>query len=124
MILETFEIIRSEGELRQMCDCTIFGTNALQAIEAGKQLGLRKTYKTNLTIQQLIALLEQHICPIVYVELMPIDNERGAHALIVVSASDSIVAVLDPLRGHRQLNRPTFEDAFRLMNGLTIVLSR
>ena len=35
MVLAAYGIMKSETELRVLCDCTIFGTSALELIQAG-----------------------------------------------------------------------------------------
>lgn len=123
MVLAGFGLSISEEKLRQMCDCTIFGTEALQAVEAARQLGFVETSKTNLTLLQLHSLVETSINPIVYVELMPIDQIWGIHALVVEKINSNFVTVLDPLKGERSINKAVFEAAYRLTKGLTIIVS-
>ncbi|WP_265579896.1 cysteine peptidase family C39 domain-containing protein [Vasconcelosia minhoensis] len=123
MVLAEAGTVISESELRRLCDCTIFGTEALQAVEAARQVGFVKARKANLTMVQLDDLVAQGLYPIVYVGLMPIDRVRGIHSLVVGETDENDVTVLDPLVGKRQVNRSHFEAAFRLTNGLTIMIA-
>lgn len=113
----------SEAELRQICDCTIFGTEALQAVEAARGLGFVRTKKENLTIAELVKILDNGLYPIVYLGLMPLNQAHGTHALVVLEISLTHVTVLDPLLGKQELASSDFEAAFRLTNGLTILVS-
>ncbi|WP_233787241.1 hypothetical protein [Dulcicalothrix desertica] len=40
MVLSVFEVDMSEAELRQLCDSTPFGTEALKAVDAVRNLPL------------------------------------------------------------------------------------
>ena len=123
MVLAGRDVAISEPELRRMCDCTIFGTEAFQAVEAARQLGFAKARKETLTMVQLEKLVNQRLYPVVYIGLMPIDQVGGTHALVVLEMGEGNVAVLDPLVGERQVKQSGFEDAFRLTNGLTILVA-
>lgn len=98
----------SEAELCKMCDCTMFGTEAFQAVKAVRNLGCLKTNKYNLTLKDLVTLLLHELYPIVYVELQPIDQTFGTHAMVVLSIDEMTVNVLDPMVGERELKRSFF----------------
>ena len=49
MVLASLGIERSELELRALCDCTPFGTEALNAVDAVRHLGFPGTGKRNLS---------------------------------------------------------------------------
>ncbi len=85
MVLSAFEVDLSEAELRQLCDCTLFGTEALKAVDAVRNLGFSRTVKCTLTINELFAQIEVNLYPIVFVNLLPIDEVKVAHAMIVVA---------------------------------------
>ncbi|MGB3294475.1 MAG: cysteine peptidase family C39 domain-containing protein [Phormidesmis sp.] len=121
MVLAELGVVVSELEMRQMCDCTIFGTEAFQAVEAARRVGFPKARKENLTMAQLDRLVAQGVFPIVYVGLVGSNRVRGIHALVVIEIDESDVGVLDPLVGECRVERSHFEAAFRLTNGLTIV---
>lgn len=114
----------SEAELCKMCDCTMFGTEAFQAVEAARNLGCLKTNKYNLTLKDLVTLLLHELYPIVYVELQPIDQTFGTHAMVVLSIDEMTVNVLDPMVGEREFKRSLFEAAWAFTKGLTIVVDR
>jgi len=124
MVLAGLGVDLSEAELRGRCDCSIFGTEALQAVKASRDLGFDGTWKENLAIAQLQEVVERKVFPIVYVNLMPIDQVRAIHAVVVVGMDESSAMVLDPLVGERLLSRAMFEAAFQLTNGLTIVVTK
>jgi len=125
MVLASFGQMLTEAELCRMCDCTIFGTDAFQAIDAVRKLGFLRSRKCNLSIVELDELLRDGFFPIVYVNLMPIDQTMGTHAMVVVLAAENdVITVLDPLFGERKLERSVFDVAWRSTNGLTIVVSQ
>lgn len=52
MVLGSFGLEITESELRARCDCTPFnGTNALQAVDAARELGFAGTTKHNLSLK-------------------------------------------------------------------------
>ena len=124
MVLAGFEMYYSEAELCKMCDCTMFGTEAFQAVKAARNLGCLKTNKYNLPLKDLVTLLLHELYPIVYVELQPIDQTFGTHAMVVLSIDEMTVNVLDPMVGEREFKRSLFEAAWAFTKGLTIVVDR
>ena len=76
MVLSGFGIHYSEAELCRICDCTMFGTEAFQAVKAARSLGFPKTNKYNLTLKDLTILLLDERYPIVYVELHTNDRSH------------------------------------------------
>lgn len=122
MVLSAFEVDMSEPELRQLCDCTLFGTEALKAVDAVRNLGFSRTAKCTLTIDELFAQLEVNVYPIVFVNLLPIDGVKVAHAMIVVAKADGMITVYDPLQGERNLPRSTFDTAWAIMHNLAILV--
>jgi len=124
MVLSGFGIHYSEAELCRICDCTMFGTEAFQAVKAARSLGFPKTNKYNLTLKDLPILLLDERYPIVYVELQPIDQIFGTHAMVILSIDEMTAYVLDPMIGERALTRAAFEMGWTLTKGLTIVVNQ
>jgi ABC-type bacteriocin/lantibiotic exporter with double-glycine peptidase domain len=69
MVLASFGVTRSEEELRDLCDCTIFGTSAIELVEAARALGFAGTRKYSVTLEDLKDFATQGYYPIVYVAL-------------------------------------------------------
>jgi ABC-type bacteriocin/lantibiotic exporter with double-glycine peptidase domain len=122
MVLSSLGMRYTEEELRELCDCTIFETNALQAVEAVRQLGLKNTVKSTLELSDLESLLREEIFPILYVNLLPIDGVQCSHSVVVTGISDEGIFVIDPLQGERVLPLTTFISAWGMMNNLAIVI--
>ncbi len=76
---------QTESELCRLCDCTIFGADALKAVDAGRELGFRLTRKENLSIARLAEVLQAGLYPILYVNLWPIDGEVGGRSPLKIS---------------------------------------
>ena len=53
MVLSSPGLDVPEAELRARCDCTAFGTDALKAVDAVRQLGFPGTAKYNLSLDEL-----------------------------------------------------------------------
>jgi ABC-type bacteriocin/lantibiotic exporter with double-glycine peptidase domain len=122
MVLTSFGRALSEAELRALCDCTPFGTEALNAVDAVRQLGFVGTGKYTLSIDELATQIRRGLSPIVFVNTLPIDGIPGGHALVVVSVDQTDVPVYDPLYGERHLSRATFESAWAMLHNLTILI--
>ena len=103
MVLGSFGVDISESELRTRCDCTPYGTNALMAVDAARALGFVKTAKYTLSLVELQTVVTDGHCPIVFVDLNPIDGLDAIHAMVVADVSGQEVVVLDPLQGERRL---------------------
>ncbi len=124
MVLASYGLDLTEAELRELCDCTFFGTDAFAAVQAVRQLGFSQTSKTNLTMEELKKLAEDQQWPIVYVSLRPLEGKTGIHALVVLDVSDTAVVVFDPAKGERIIPRAVFEFAWKFQLGLTILITR
>lgn len=111
MVLSSFDLDLSETELRERCDCTPFGTEALKAIDAIRDLGFPNTLKCTLSFDELLQQLEETTYPIVFVNLLPIDGIREAHAIVVIAADSSSITVYDPSKTERTLPVSTFTAA-------------
>lgn len=122
MVLAGLGVEVAEVVLRQMCDCTMLGTDALSAVDAVRRLGFPLARKENLSMEQLDVVVCSGCCPILYVSLLPIDGEMGIHGVVVVDLDDSMVGVYDPLVGERRLERAVLEKAWRMTNGLAILI--
>jgi hypothetical protein len=112
----------SEAALHVLCDCTPFGTEALNAVNAVRQLGFPDTGKHTLSIEELAAQVRRGLFPIVFVNTLPIDGITGGHALVVVGIDQMDVAVYDPLHGERHFPRATCESAWAMMHNLTMLI--
>jgi ABC-type bacteriocin/lantibiotic exporter with double-glycine peptidase domain len=124
MVLASFGRELSEAALCVLCDCTSFGTEALNAVDAVRQLSFAGTGKHTLSIDELTAQVRQGLYPIVFVNTLPIDGITGGHALVVVGIDQTAVAVYDPLHGERHLPRATFESAWAMMHNLTLLIQQ
>ena len=124
MILSSFGLELPESELRELCDCTFEGTDALKAVDAVRLLGFSKTAKHTLSIDELAKLLAAETYPIVYVDLLPIEGKRVTHALIVLEFTPDSVTVYDPDRGERTIPRDLFAEAWRRQHYLAIMVEK
>lgn len=124
MVFSCFDFSVSEAELRARCDCTIFGTDALLAVDTARQLGFTKTAKHNLSPDELQPLLAEGHYPIVYVNLLPLDEREGAHALVMLEIENDSVTVYDPNQGERLLPLHAFIKAWKLKHYLTIIVDK
>ncbi len=111
----------SESDLRALCDCTPFGTDALKAIDAARKLGFAKSSKQNLSVEELKSLIAKGQYPIAFVNLDPIDGINDSHALVIIEMRDTNIVVYDPLHGERALPRESFSAAWAMMKNLVIL---
>lgn len=122
MVLASFGLVLSEVDLRARCDCTPFGTDALQAVDAVRELGFVNTVKGTSSIDELLDQLNLGRYPIVFINLLPIDGIKIAHAIILMDLDSDWVRICDPLQGDRILPRSTFDVAWRMMRNLVILI--
>ena len=123
-MLLSFGLDVEESRLRDLCDCSAFGTSALRAVEAARLLGFARTAKHNLTPAEIEVCVARGELPIVFVNTLPIGGIKGEHALVLIEMSQQEVAAYDPLLGERNLPRDTFDAAWTIMRGLTILVRR
>lgn len=124
MVLGGFGLEMSESELRELCDCTAFGTEALKAVNAARQLGFTKTAKYTLSFIELGALVTDAQAPIVFVDLNPIDGLDDIHTLVVIGLGKDAISVYDPMQGERVLPFQTFITAWAMRHNLAILVER
>ena len=124
MVLGSFGVDISESELRTRCDCTPYGTNALMAVDAARALGFVKTAKYTLSLVELQTVVTDGHCPIVFVDLNPIDGLDAIHAMVVTDVSGQEVVVLDPLQGERRLPVYVFTAAWVRRHNLALLVVR
>lgn len=124
MVLGSFGVDIPEADLRRRCDCTPYGTDALMVVDVARQLGFARTAKHTIEIDELRAVLTDGHRPIVFVDLGPIDGIEDVHAVVVVSASQHQIIVLDPLKGERSLLLQAFTTAWAMRHNLAIIVER
>jgi len=122
MVLSGLGFDISEAELRSRCDCTIFGTHALKAVDAVRQLGFVKTAKHTLSVAELETLTANKRFPIVFIDLHPVEGIHQPHSLVVINVSDSDVWVYDPAKGELPLPLQTFIVAWAMRHNLAIIV--
>lgn len=116
-----------ESRLRELADCSPFGTDAFQLIEAARQLGFSRSSKHNLSsLGDLSHLIDEENFPIVYVDLWPINGGVAGqyHSLVVISVEAESVIVFDPTEGSRNLSCTEFLAAWTEMRFLTILIEQ
>lgn len=122
MVLMTMGLEVSEAELRERCDCTVFGTDAFMAVDALRGLGLERSRKATGSMSGLIMELSTGQLPIVFVNLLPIDGVKVSHAMIVMDIQETGVHVCDPRLGERMISRVAFEAGWVMTRGLVILV--
>ena len=119
-VLSALGVPKTEAEL---CDCTIFGTSALELVLAARRLGFATSSKHTLRLPDLIELTENGYFPIVYVVSTPHVPTPDVHSFVVVSATRDRIDMLDPEQGPRSIGIDDFLERWSPMNNLTIVIA-
>jgi ABC-type bacteriocin/lantibiotic exporter with double-glycine peptidase domain len=122
MVLAAKGYVVSELVLRERCDCTFLGTDALTAVDALRAMGFSNSSKCTLRLTELMMDLNAGCYPIVFLNLLPIDGVNDPHAMVVTAVDDDSVYVYDPLQGERLLPRSTFDTAWAMMRNLVILV--
>ncbi len=107
-----------------LCDCTVFGTEALKAVDTMRQLGFTSTMKQTCAMEDLRQQLQGGHWPIVFVNTLPITGQRNAHAVVVVEVGSAQLTVYDPLDGERVLPQAPFLTAWAMMHNLALLIQR
>ena len=123
MVLSCLGVSKTEAELRELCDCTIFGTTALELVLAARGLGFAASSKHTLRLSDLIELTEHDYFPIVFVVSALHAPEPDVHSFVVVSATRERVEVLDPQQGNTLLDIDEFLERWSPLNNLAIVIA-
>jgi ABC-type bacteriocin/lantibiotic exporter with double-glycine peptidase domain len=124
MVLAGHGLEISEVALRTLCDCTVFGTEALNAVDAVRRLGFAQTMKATLSMAELADQSRRGSYPIVFVNTLPLDGIKGGHAVVVLDIQQAEVTVYDPFQGERVLSRDPFTTAWAMMHNLVILVQR
>jgi ABC-type bacteriocin/lantibiotic exporter with double-glycine peptidase domain len=124
MVLASLGHEVTEATMRTRCDCTVFGTEALKAVDAMRQVGFPGTTKQTCTLEDLRQQLHEGYWPIVFVNTLPITGQRNAHAVVVVEVEPAQLTVYDPLDGERLLPQATFLTAWAMMHNLALLIHR
>lgn len=124
MVLATFGLMKSEEDLRELCDCTIFGTPAIELVRSARSLGFANSRKFSLTVADLKEFTAQGYFPIVFVVVQLDNSLPDVHAMIVTSVSPAGIDVIDPKFGYQQLSRSEFNEMWSPMKKVAVVISR
>lgn len=124
MVFSSFGFEIDETELREACDCTRLGTDALQAIDAARRLGFTRTSKHTLNIDELAELVKGGVYPIVFVNMIPIEGVREYHALVVTGFDKDSIEVFDPAKGPRILHFDVLAAAWKMRHRLAIIVEK
>jgi ABC-type bacteriocin/lantibiotic exporter with double-glycine peptidase domain len=124
MVLAGHGLKISEVALRTLCDCTVFGTEALNAVDAVRRLGFAQTMKATLSMAELADQSRRGSYPIVFVNMLPLDGIKGGHAVVVLDIQQAEVTVYDPFHGERVFSRDPFTTAWAMMHNLVILVQR
>ncbi|MCA1613441.1 MAG: C39 family peptidase [Acidobacteria bacterium] len=125
MVLSGLGLDLTEERLRELCDCSpLFGTGAIQAVEAARGLGFADTAKYTLRYDELRGIIEVGRYPVAYLSLEAIGCTEESHAVVVIEADDEAVTVYDPLHGERRLSRQSFTTGWAARRNLVILDER
>jgi ABC-type bacteriocin/lantibiotic exporter with double-glycine peptidase domain len=113
-----------ESQLRELCDTTWLGTDAVQVITAARQLGFKASRKHTLNLSELQNLVDKGAFPIILVSLLPINAHPDLHAVIVLAFEREQVRVHDPLIAERLLPLETFRTAWHAAHNVTLLIER
>jgi ABC-type bacteriocin/lantibiotic exporter with double-glycine peptidase domain len=123
MVLEAYGLSKTEGELRDLTNCSevLLGTEAWDIVLAARSLGFSETRKHNLNLEELSEQVVSGIYPIVFMRLrLSQDLQPQEHYAVVTAVSERQIELLDPWRGECSISTEQFlQDWSR---GLTILV--
>lgn len=121
-VLDAYGHVVDEAELRQRCGTSSAGTLSDDVVACANFLGF-EAYKEYSSLE----LLQQHIAkgrfPILYINLLLIDDVETIHAVIAIKFADPWIHVIDPLEGERKFPLSSFEQCWQKLNNLAIIIS-
>lgn len=128
MVLESHGVIKTEEELRNLCDCNPVsaggGTYPLGVVDAARNLGFDNAVKCSLMgFNDLLEELEHGLFPIAFIKTRftpagPLDM----HCVVVVEASTDRVTVNDPWRGDYVFSAEEFEQQWAATHRLVVII--
>jgi ABC-type bacteriocin/lantibiotic exporter with double-glycine peptidase domain len=124
MVLSSHDFHISEAELRELCDCTPFGTDPFPAVLAARHLKFENTRSLTLTLAELAELVGDENYPFVEVNMGPIDGIKTAHALVVLAVGETTVTVSDPMKGEREIPVDNFIAAWEMRDNLATLVMK
>ncbi len=124
MVLSAFGIEATEDDLRQRSLTTLWGTRASDVVACIKSFGLEAEAMRDATQANIREWLQQGLFPILLIDLRPIHNEVGRHAVVAEEIVGRQLIYLDPLIGRRTVELDLFEQAWQLNYHRAILISR
>ena len=124
MVMLGFGVDVPESRLRELCDATMMGTDALKAVDAARRLGFAHSRKYTLSPAELNEVVSAGQYPIVFVSLLPLELRDDFHALVVTEITAEAVTTLDPLKGERVIPIATFNLVWERRHNLAILIER
>jgi ABC-type bacteriocin/lantibiotic exporter with double-glycine peptidase domain len=126
MVLASMGILKTEQELRDLCDCTTLeGTTALKAINAARTLDFTRSRKHNLTFDDLKAEFERGLNPIAFIEVrLSPELPSQKHAVVITAISIANIYVIDPARGEIAYSLDEFLREWNATRRLTILVEK
>lgn len=128
MVLERFDVARSESELYDCCQTDIDGTLPFAAARCAESLGF---IAASVRLADLDALLqyvdEGYLHPIVFVNLTPLLGLNVLHAVVIdqIDTEADTIRIVDPAHppeGTRIWSLALFARGWRMARGQTILI--
>jgi ABC-type bacteriocin/lantibiotic exporter with double-glycine peptidase domain len=120
-VLHFYDHVADEASLRKMCGTTSLGTWADDVVKCARSLGF-SAQKEYANLEMLTGYLAANRFPILYINLLFIDDIDSVHAVIATELLDQFLRVFDPLEGERSLPLPAFESSWQMLNNLAIIV--
>lgn len=112
-----------EDQIRLRSFTTFWGTNARDAIACARSFGLFAEEIRDATFDDLREWLEQDVVPILLIDLRPLRDEMGRHAIVAEALSETQLQYLDPLSGRHTTALDVIDRAWQ-MNRRRVILIR
>jgi ABC-type bacteriocin/lantibiotic exporter with double-glycine peptidase domain len=112
MVLAGLGHVLPEPAIRTRCGYSKVGMRLNQVGSGLVDLPVVVQYHIDWSLDDIIEALRRPTFPIVGIDLRPVDEMFGFHALVLLSMSSSSVVVLDPNLGTRTIGLSAFEIAW------------
>jgi len=123
MVLNHFGIEASEDELRLRSYTTHLGTNARDAVVCVQSYGLHAKEFREASLEELRGWLGKNLYPVLLIDLRPLRNETGRHAIVAEEISETDLIYLDPLVGRQTSSLDVIEKSWQMNSHRAILIS-
>lgn len=121
MILEHYDLVVSEVELREQCQTSELGTKVENLMTCARDMGFEAELEY-LTVERLKELLDQSVYPIAYLNMFPTSHIPYTHTVIVENYEGDQFLIIDPLAEPKEIRLSDFIEGWAMYDCMAVIL--